>query len=151
MDVSKRRGPVMVVGPTRAGKSTLLHALSLMAGEVKKTQNIIYSAQAIDTPGEMAQLPFLYNAFILNSARASLVLFLANAHRPVRLPPRIAVSMKAPVVGVVSQIDIAEPDFIRRAEQALRNSGVKTIFHVSSITGEGLPELKAYIEERVEN
>jgi ethanolamine utilization protein EutP len=139
----------MVVGPVQSGKSTLLRALALMDGAVRKTQNIIYSAHAIDTPGEMMHIPYLYNAFILNSSRAALVLFLANARRPLRLPPKIAIALKAPVYGVVSQIDAANEDFIRRAELSLEVAGLRRIFRVSSVTGEGLAELKEALESSV--
>ena len=137
----------MVIGPVGAGKSTLLRELQLVEGEVRKTQSIRYTPLAIDTPGEMMQIPYLYNSFILNSSRAHAVFILANAKRNNRMPPKIALALKVPAYGIVSQIDGADADQIRRAEGLLRTVGLKKIFRVSSFTGEGLEELKAFMLE----
>lgn len=135
----------MVLGPSGSGKSTLLRALTLIEGEVKKTESIVYSPYAIDTPGEMMHIPYLYNALILNSTRASLALFLVSAKRTARLPAKIALALKVPAVGVVSQIDGAKQEDIDRAERILTIAGLKKIFKVSSITGEGIPALASYL------
>ena len=137
----------MVVGPVGSGKSTLLKALELIQGKVQKTQNIRYTPQAIDTPGEMIQIPYLYNSFILNSSRAKAVFILANARKYNRMPPKIALALKSPAYGIVSQIDNADADGIRRAESVLLSVGLKKNFHVSSVTGEGLEELKTFLDE----
>jgi ethanolamine utilization protein EutP len=139
--------PIMVIGPVGSGKSTLLNALKLIDGVVRKTQSIKYTPLAIDTPGEMMQIPYLYNSFILNSSRARAVFFLVSARQYNRMPPKIALALKAPAYGIVSQIDITGADQIRRAETVLQTVGVKRIFHVSSVTGEGLDELKAFLDE----
>ena len=137
--------PVMIIGPVGAGKSTLLKTLQLIQGDVKKTESIQYTPLAIDTPGEMAQIPYLYNAFILNSSRASSILFMVNAKKYARLPPKIALALKAPAFGVVSQIDGADEAGIRRARASLETAGLKKIFCVSSFTGEGIGELKDFL------
>ena len=136
----------MVLGPARSGKSTLLKALALAEGNVKKTETIIYSPLSIDTPGEMIHIPYLFNALILNSTRASLVLFLASAKQRSRLPSRIALALKVPSLGVVSQIDGAGEEEIERAAGALAVAGLGKIFKVSSINGEGILELRAYLD-----
>ena len=137
----------MVIGPVGSGKSTLLNALKFIDGEVRKTQSIIYTPLAIDTPGEMMQIPYLYNSFILNSSRAGAVFFLVSAKQYNRMPPKIALALKSPAYGIVSQIDNADKDQIRRAEAVLQTVGLKKIFHVSSITGEGLEGLKKFLRE----
>ena len=145
MEESTEQKPVMVIGPVGSGKSTLLKALELIEGEVRKTESIRYSPLAIDTPGEMMQIPYLYNSFILNSARARAIFFLANAKKYTRMPPKIALALKAPSFGIVSQIDGASEEGICRAEKVLRLTGLKKIFRVSAVTGDGLAELKAFI------
>ena len=139
--------PIMVIGPVGSGKSTLLNALKYIEGEVRKTQSIKYTQLAIDTPGEMMQIPYLYNSFILNSSRARAVFFLISAKKYVRMPPKIALALKAPSYGIVSQIDNAGEDDIRRSEAVLQSVGLKKIFRVSSITGEGLEELRNFLNE----
>jgi ethanolamine utilization protein EutP len=144
-----REGPIMAVGPVGAGKSTLLNVLAL-GGQVKKTEQIIYSAQSIDTPGEMSQFPLLYNSFLSSSSRASVILFLMNAKQTFRrMPPRVALAAKAPALGVVAQIDGTSEKLIERAEYDLRLMGLKKIFKVSALSGEGLDELKAFLYAHV--
>jgi ethanolamine utilization protein EutP len=135
----------MVIGPVGAGKSTLLKAMNLIHGEVKKTEALTYLGEAIDTPGEMVAIPRFYNALILNSIRARLALFLMDASRPVQLPSRLALALKAPVVGVITKLDLAGADQAVRARQSLINAGVKQIFAVSSVSGEGMKELIEWI------
>jgi ethanolamine utilization protein EutP len=113
--------------------------------EVKKTEAMTYLDQAIDTPGEMLSIPRFYNALILNSVRARVVLFLMDGSRPIRLPARLALALKAPVVGVVTKIDLAAPETIARAAEALEFVGVTKIFKISSLTGEGIADLNEWI------
>jgi ethanolamine utilization protein EutP (predicted NTPase) len=145
METAGKNKPIMLVGPSGSGKSTLIKVLNREEGAVKKTESITYLPYAIDTPGELIHIPFLYNAVILNSARASLVLFLVSAKRYPRLPSKIALALKVPAIGIVSQIDGADETGIRRAASALGIAGLKTIFNVSSITGEGITVLREYI------
>ena len=138
--------PIMVIGPVGAGKSSLLRALNLGESRLRKTQALTYLGEAIDTPGEMLTLPRYYNALILNSTRARVVLMLMDGDRPARLPARLALALKAPAVGVVNKIDLGDPKNLDRAEAALIGAGVEKIFRVSALTGAGLDELKRGLE-----
>lgn len=144
--------PLMIIGPVGAGKSTLLAALGLGdreqgSGPARKTEAITYMSQAIDTPGEMITIPHFFNALLLNSSRAGLVLFLMDGNKPSQLPARLALAMKAPVVGVISKIDLADEEKLAKARNSLTGAGVKKIYDVSSVSGEGLEELKNGLTE----
>lgn len=134
---------VMAIGPVGAGKSTLLARLGLRSGPARKTGGVEFHAEAVDTPGEAFEIPTLYHMLIMSSTKASVVLLLADPTQKRRFPARFALSMRAPIVGVVSKIDIATPENILRAEKILVQSGVRKIFRVSSITGEGIPQLES--------
>ena len=142
---NNRHKPIMVIGPVGSGKSTLLKTLELTTREVKKTESITYSSKAIDTPGEMLSIPRFYNSLILNSVRASLVLFLMDANRPTQLPSRMAQALRAPVVGVISKVDLATDQGRKQAHQVLINAGVKEIVEISVVSGLGVAELKKII------
>jgi ethanolamine utilization protein EutP len=138
----------MVIGPVAAGKSTLLAALGMGPKEIKKTEALVYNqSQSIDTPGEMLAIPRFYNALILNSARAAAVLLVMNGQQPIWLPSKLALALKSKVAGVVTKIDLSDDSSIVKAEQSPKNTGITKIFKVSPVTGEGLLELKNWIEK----
>ncbi len=60
--------------------------------------------------------------------------------------PNIVAGATREVVGIVTQIDTegARPDL---AESWLRLAGCKTVFHVSSVTGEGIPDILNHLRE----
>jgi ethanolamine utilization protein EutP len=137
----------MVIGPVGAGKSTLLRSVERAEGEVKKTEALTYLDQAIDTPGEMIAIPHFYHALILNSVRAGVVLLLMDGHRPTPLPPRLALAMRAPVLGVVTKTDLAAPESVIQARRALERAGAGEILEVSAVTGQGLGDLRRRLAE----
>ncbi|MDR1051460.1 MAG: EutP/PduV family microcompartment system protein [Deltaproteobacteria bacterium] len=140
------RAPLMVIGPVASGKSTLLAALGLGPGGIKKTEALTYNGgMSIDTPGEMLAIPRFYNALILNSGRASVVLLLMDGRKPMWLPAKICLALRARVAGVVTKTDVAEPGGLGRAETALTAAGVDKIFKISSVTGQGLEELREWL------
>ncbi|MDR2388044.1 MAG: EutP/PduV family microcompartment system protein [Deltaproteobacteria bacterium] len=147
VDKALANKPLMVIGPVSAGKSTLLAALGLGPKEVRKTEALVYNqSQSIDTPGEMMAIPRFYNALILNSSRAYAVLMVMNGQQPIWLPSKIAKALKAKVIGVVTKIDVSDQASIKKAELSLKNAGVEETFQVSPITGQGLSELRAWLE-----
>lgn len=142
--------PLMLIGPVGAGKSTLIKALGLddakESGEARKTEAVTYFSQAIDTPGEMITIPHFYNALILNSVRARMILFLMDGQRPSHLPSRLTMSLKAPVVGVINKVDLADESGLRKARASLKGAGAKNIVEISAVTGQGLKKLKELVE-----
>ncbi|MDR1657612.1 MAG: EutP/PduV family microcompartment system protein [Deltaproteobacteria bacterium] len=143
---SARSGPLMIIGPVSSGKSSLLAALSMGPSEVRKTESMTYNeAKSIDTPGEMLAIPRLYNALILNSARASVVLMVMPGDRPILLPAKISLALKAPVLGVITKMDLADAATAGKAARSLSLAGVKKIFSISLVTGQGLTELRDYL------
>jgi ethanolamine utilization protein EutP len=108
---------------------------------------VSYHSRAIDTPGEMIAIPRLFNALILNSSRVRLVLFVMDGERPRALPAKLALALKAPSAGAISKCDLSDPASLRRAEASLRLAGAEPIFKVSAVTGEGLEQLKRFIED----
>lgn len=133
---------VMMVGPVGAGKTSLACALGKKNAQVSKTSSIEFCDDAIDTPGEYAQIPRFYSALLVTAAQAARVLIIQDAseRHPV-LPPGFASMFSRPVVGIVTKIDLAEAD-PERARKFLLEAGVKEpMFFVSSYTGEGIDSL----------
>ena len=141
---------VMAVGPPGAGKTTLLAALGLVEGRVRKTEMVTFSPLSIDTPGELLDNPRLYHAILMNATKARVVLFLEDGTRDSRYPPGLARSIRAPVLGVVTKSDEATAEGVRRAREVLLRAGAREVRRCSSVTGEGLREMKERIEELLE-
>jgi len=132
---------VMIVGPTGSGKTSLLRALGLWEGDVRKTEAIGFGETAVDTPGEFFDIPRFYHALIMTSVKAGLVLLVADPLRRSRHSSRFAHALRAPVIGVITKIDAAGADDVEAARNSLKNSGVSEIYAVSSLSGDGIEEL----------
>lgn len=137
----------MFAGRAGCGKTTLTTALKGEKLSYHKTQYINHYDIIIDTPGEYAENKILARALILYSFEADVVGLLVSATEEYSLySPNIVSLATRPVIGIVTKIDDpgARPDW---AKIFLENAGCKDIFFVSSITGEGIPELLEYLRE----
>ena len=138
---------MILVGRSECGKTTLRQALKGDTIQYEKTQYVNHFDVIIDTPGEYAETNTLARALALYSYEADVVALLINATEPYSLyPPNVAPVANRPVIGIVTQIDVkgARTDL---AENWLRLAGCKTIFRVSSITGEGIPNILNHLRE----
>ena len=132
---------VMIVGPTGSGKTSLLKALGLWEGDIRKTEAVGFTDMAVDTPGEFFDIPRFYHALIMTSVKAGLVLLVADPLRRSRHTSRFAHALRAPVIGVITKLDAATPDDVDAARKSLKNSGVSEIHAVSSLRGDGMEAL----------
>jgi len=139
----------MLVGPVGAGKTSLIHALQKNPKQAQKTQSIIFSDGAIDTPGEYAQIPRFYSALMVTGMEASVVVIVQDAtDLTVNLPPGFAAMFSRPVIGVVTKIDVPGIDRVKVKSRLLQIGVKEPIFFISAHTGEGLDELAEYFAER---
>lgn len=150
-EINKR---IMLAGAVDAGKTTLMKALfsdEPVSMEKDKTQSMGYNACAIDTPGEFTAIPWHKGALFATSLEADLVLFLQDATTGyIQFPPGFATGFPRRSVGVVTKIDAPGAD-VERAKGIIRSvccSDAQNIFCVSAKTGEGIADLKAYIDEK---
>ena len=136
---------IILVGRSESGKTTLTQALHGEKIAYDKTQYIKHDDIVIDTPGEYIQTKTLGGALALYSFESDIVGLLISATEPFSLySPNITGQATREVIGIVTKID--EPNANpARAERWLRLCGCKKVFHVSSTTGEGIAELRAYL------
>nr|WP_319488892.1 EutP/PduV family microcompartment system protein [uncultured Caproiciproducens sp.] len=138
---------IMLVGRTGCGKTTLTQALKGEKIQYHKTQYVNRYDVIIDTPGEYAENRTLARALVLYGYEADVVGLLLNATEKYSLySPNFVAAATREIIGIVTQIDVegARPDL---ADNWLRLAGCKTIFHVSSITGEGIPDIINHLRE----
>ncbi|NLX88160.1 MAG: ethanolamine utilization protein EutP [Syntrophomonadaceae bacterium] len=139
----------MFVGPSGAGKTTLINTLLLDRNIANKTQTVDFRGEYVDTPGEYAEIPRFYQNCFISTQQADLVVVVlaADADRE-QIPQGWALAIPKPVIGVVSKIDSPQAD-IGKTITYLAHAGVQPPYYlVSARTGEGVKELKDAIRQR---
>jgi ethanolamine utilization protein EutP len=140
----------MMIGAIEAGKSSLVRALIGDEQPARKTQALEYRDWVIDTPGEYSENPMFYRTLMATSLEAGIVVMVQDATRDRNyFPPGFSQGFPQSCVGVITKMDHPEAD-VQRAEQYLRQSlGDARIFRTSSVTNEGVPELRDFLQEIV--
>lgn len=140
------RNKVILIGRTGSGKTTLTQALNDEPLKYSKTQEISRNKLIFDTPGEYIETRNFGSAIALYSYESDIVCLLLSATEPYSLySPNITCMANRPVIGIVTEIDCKNANS-DRAVRWLALAGCKKIFKVSSVTNEGIEDLKNYLE-----
>ncbi|MEL1134351.1 EutP/PduV family microcompartment system protein [Desulfitobacterium sp. THU1] len=141
---------IMVVGPTQVGKSTLVNRLNDSDRPLKKTQDVIYGKNTIDTPGSYIENASMYKYLIATAQTASHVLLLLDSSRPVEVyPPNFAKTFTCPVIGVITKADLA-PENADLCRQQMQRIGVsEPYFSISLKDNTGVDALKEALKKDV--
>lgn len=138
---------LILMGRSEAGKTTLTQALRGEEIHYYKTQYINHYESVIDTPGEYAQSHRLGKALALYTYEADVVGILVAANEPYSLfPPNVTAQANRECIGIVTKIDLPNAN-IPLADRWLEIAGCKTIFHVNSKEGVGVPAILEYLKE----
>lgn len=137
---------MMIVGPTQSGKSTLANSLNDSTRPLKKTQDVIYGENSMDTPGSYIENPSMYKYLIATAQTASHVLMLIDQSRLVEVyPPGFAKSFNCPVIGVITKADLA-PKNAELSVRQLKRIGIREpFFWISLEDNTGVETLKQYL------
>jgi ethanolamine utilization protein EutP len=108
---------------------------------------VVHGDFFIDTPGELLNHLYLYRSLLQNANKAGLVLFLADPTQMSRYPPKFNTAIHGRVLGVVTKIDVATESMIARSKKALEVAGAREVVFCSSLTGEGIQELREKIDD----
>lgn len=137
---------IMVVGPSQSGKSTLANVLNDSSRPLKKTQDVIYGKNTIDTPGSYIENASMYKYLLATAQTASHVLMLVDQSRLIEVyPPSFAKSFNCPVIGVITKIDLAEENANLCIQQLKRIGISEPYFWISLKDNIGLEALKDYL------
>ena len=147
MNEIERRRTFAIISHPDAGKTTLTQALKGEQIHYCKTQYIDYMDTIIDTPGEYMQVHGLGAALAIYSYEADVIGLVISANEPFCVfPPNCTAHVNRDVIGIISGID--KPDAnVERVRRWLTLAGCKKIFPVSAVTGEGLADIIAFLEE----
>ncbi|MCI5943396.1 MAG: EutP/PduV family microcompartment system protein [Eubacterium sp.] len=141
---------MLLIGRSECGKTTLKQVLRGERITYKKTQYVSQYDCIIDMPGEYAENIDLSHAIDLYAAESDVVAIVLSATEPYSLyPPNVTPLGNRDEIGIVTKIDhfAADP---KQAEEWLRLTGCKKIFHTSSYTGEGIEEILEFLKEEHE-
>ena len=128
---------IILIGNVACGKTTICQYLNHMEIKYKKTQALEVYNTTIDTPGEYLENRGYLRSLMVTATETDQVVFVQDAS-----------AFTLPVAGVVTKIDIATPKQIADAVELLQLAGADPIFKVSPMTGEGMEELVAFLEEK---
>lgn len=141
-----RRKRIMVIGPSKSGKTSLVNAINDYDGPLRKTQDMIYGKRTIDVPGSYLENPWMYKHLIAAAQDASQILILVDqSNRAEVYAPGFAKVFRCPVTGVITKGDL-NPENEEYCRNQLKTIGVdEPYFRVSIPTKEGIDALKDYI------
>lgn len=132
---------VMLIGPSAAGKTTLIQRLIDKEIKYDKTQTVEYIGNYIDTPGEYMQQRGYWGSLTITSHDADVIgLVQDSTSDDCWFSGGLTSKFEKPVVGILTKID--RPDSKQKQGRGyLELAGCRHIFPVSSITNEGIDEL----------
>lgn len=144
-----RKKRIMVIGPSRCGKTTLVNALNDYDGPLRRTPDLIYGKNTIDVPGSYLENTWMYKHIIAASQDASHVLILVDQSNCTEIYSHgFAKSFRCPVIGVITKCDLM-PENEEKSLRQLKNIGVtEPYFHISFKVATGIDALKKYLFEK---
>jgi ethanolamine utilization protein EutP len=144
-----RKKRIMVIGPSKCGKTTLVNALNDYDGPLRRTPDLIYGKNTMDVPGSYIENAWMYKHIIAASQDASYVLVLVDQSNCTEVYSHgFAKSFRCPVIGVITKCDLM-PENEEKCLQQLKNIGVlEPYFHINFKVGTGIDALKKYLFEK---
>lgn len=132
---------IMLIGPSAAGKTTLIQRLIDREIRYDKTQTVEYIGNFIDTPGEYMQQRGYWGSLTITSHDADIIgLVQDSTSEDCWFSGGLTSKFEKPVVGILTKID-REDSNQKQGRSYLELAGCRDIFPVSSYTGEGVEEL----------
>lgn len=141
---------IMLIGPSAAGKTTLIQRLIDREIKYDKTQTVEYVGDFIDTPGEYMQQRGYWGSLTITSHDADIIgLVQDSTSEDCWFSGGLTSKFEKPVIGILTKID-KEDSNQRQGRSYLELAGCTAIFPVSSVTGEGVDELSSSLHKMVE-
>jgi ethanolamine utilization protein EutP len=138
---------IMLIGPSAAGKTTLIQRLQDKEIKYDKTQAVEYVGNFIDTPGEYMQQRGYWGSLTITSYDADIIgLVQDSTSEDCWFSGGVTTKFERPVIGILTKID-DERSNQKQGRSYLELAGCREIFPVSSFTGEGIEALSSGIHE----
>ncbi len=138
---------IILIGPSGVGKTSLMQRLRELPLHYSKTQAPDYYDGISDTPGEFIQYRHYNHSLQMLTHEEDLACLRLSATGGVNsFPPNFAQTLSKPCIGIATHVDLIEDrKQLDRVHEQLRLAGVSRIFNISSVTDEGIIELKEFL------
>lgn len=138
---------IILIGPSGVGKTSLMQRLREVPLHYSKTQAPDYYDSIIDTPGEFIQYRHYIHSLQILTHEVDIACLCLSATGGVNsFPPNFAQTLSKPCIGIATHVDLIEDQKqLNRVHQQLRLAGASQIFDISSVTDEGIVELKEFL------
>lgn len=133
---------IMLLGERGAGRRSLARALGHAPAFMPQPMAVEFAGRFVIPPPEFLENRRFYRALITVSMDCSTLLFVQDATRCTSaFPPGFARIFNRHVAGIITKTDMPEAS-IERATRFLENAGLKNIYTLSALSGEGLDTLR---------
>lgn len=140
---------MMLVGPSQCGKTSLTQCLRGESLEYQKTQAIVWTAEAIDTPGEYLENRCLYSALLASACEANVIALVLNSDAEWSpFSPGFTAPMNRPTIGILTKSDLANPQQIAQVSRWLELAGAQRVFVTSALNQTGLDRLFVFLNQK---
>ncbi len=140
---------LFLMGRSEAGKTSLIQALRGEELHYHKTQYTYAHGDTIDTPGEYSESKQVGVGLACFSFESDVVAILIAANEPFTVfAPNCNAFLNRPLIGIITKINAPNAN-VPMVRQWLESCCCERIFLVDNATGEGIPELRAYLEEDI--
>lgn len=137
---------LFLMGRSEAGKTTLTQALKGESLHYHKTQYTNTGEYIIDSPGEYAETKRCGLGLACFSFEADVLALLMAADEPFGVfEPNCNCYTNRPLIGIITRINSPYAN-VPMVRNWMENSCCERIFEIDSATGEGLDELKEYLD-----
>ena len=138
---------IMLIGPSAAGKTTLIQRLIDEEIKYDKTQAVEYIGNFIDTPGEYFSHPRWYHALITTLQDVDMLIYVHGANDPEsRLPAGLLdIGVSKRQIAVISKTDMPDADVAATRKLLLETGFEEPIFELNSHDPQSVQQLVDYL------
>lgn len=137
---------LFLMGRSEAGKTSLTQVMKGEALHYQKTQYTFTDEEMIDTPGEYTESKQVGVGLACFSFESDVVAIVCAADEPFTVfTANCNAFLNRPLIGIITKIDSPYAN-VPMVCQWLENASCERIFLINNVTGEGLDQLREYLE-----
>lgn len=141
-----RKKRIMIIGPSRSGKTTIANYLNGYTGSIKRTADVIYGENTMDVPSSYIENSWMYKHIIALAQDASKILILVDGANFSKVYSEgFAKLFSIPVIGVITKVDSNSFNKEKSIKQ-LKTIGINEPYFLIDKNHEvGIKKLKEYL------